>query len=218
MVVRATIGYLIAQPIGDATASYASTPYFRSVMAKSGRSIRMAAALTIATHGAGMHGMIVLTGALVQLFTLFQFRRMLTERGCRPDRKALKTTSSSAAFGRIGVQLARELHRGRPRLPDPPGAGRGQDRRCAGLGPDHRGRRDGGNHAARRRDRAGTNAGHRAAQRRGQCVLITLSARNPPRQLEIIARGEAPTTESKLSRGRGQGGVAHPISAQADRG
>ena len=45
--------------------------------------------------------------------------------------------------------------------------------------------------------RAGAGAGHRAAGRRAN-VFITLSARSLNPDLQIIARGEVPSTESKL--------------------
>ncbi len=69
-------------------------------------------AITIATMVLGCTGMIVLTGALVQVFTLFQFRSMLGLDRVRAQIDRLNDHVIICGFGRIGVQLAKELHVG----------------------------------------------------------------------------------------------------------
>jgi hypothetical protein len=68
--------------------------------------------LTIATMVLGCTGMIVLTGALVQVFTLFQFRSMLGLDRVKTQIDRLNDHVVICGFGRIGVQLAKELHAG----------------------------------------------------------------------------------------------------------
>lgn len=196
--ILATIGYLIAGwPIGDAT--YFVTLTIFSVGYGEVRPIdtEWLRALTIATMVLGCTGMIVLTGALVQLFTLFQFRRMLGSNAMQTRIEKLENHVIICGFGRIGVQLARELHAGghdflilerdAGKIADAQGLG---FLTIAGDATEETALRAAGIERART---LATVLPNDAAN-----VFITLSARNLAPQLEIIARGEAPTTESKL--------------------
>jgi voltage-gated potassium channel len=145
----------------------------------------------------GCTGMIVLTGALVQVFTLFQVRRLLGIDRMQSEIAALTNHVIICGYGRIGVQLAHEL----------------QTTNCAFVIIERS--------AAKAAEAAAhghlTITGeateeetlYQAGVARARVlatvlpddaanVFITLSARNLNPALEIIARGEAPSTESKL--------------------
>ena len=172
-------------------------------------------ALTTGTIALGCTGMIVLTGALVQVFTVFQIRRMLGLDRMQSQIDRLENHVIICGFGRIGVQLANELHaaqsgfviieRDEKKIAEAQAlgflcitadatdesalgaAGIGRARVLATVLPD-----DAAN------------------------VFITLSARNFNSELQIIARGEAPTTESKLFHA-GANKVVLPTHIGADR-
>ncbi len=196
--VVATIGYLIAGwTVSDAT--YMVTLTIFSVGYGEVRPIDTAylRALTTATMVLGCTGMIVLTGALVQVFTLFQFRSMLGFDRMQTQIDRLHNHVVICGFGRIGVQLAKELH----------AASKGfviveRDARkvseAQALG-----------YLCLAADAADENALRQAGIDRARVlatvlpddatnVFITLSARSLNATVEIIARGEAPSTESKL--------------------
>lgn len=153
--------------------------------------------LTIATMVLGCTGMIVLTGALVQVFTLFQFRTMLGVGRVRTQIDRLQDHVIICGFGRIGVQLAKELY----------DAGRGFviiERDAAKLAEA-----ESSGFLCVSGDATEENALRSAGIDRAAVlatvlpndaanVFITLSARSMNAKIEIIARGEAPTTESKL--------------------
>lgn len=153
--------------------------------------------LTIETMVLGCTGMIVLTGALVQLFAAAQLRNLLGIDRMQTQIERLSGHVIICGFGRIGVQLAKELHAGR--------------RDFVIL------ERDGDKIAEAHtlgylyvRGDATEEATLRAARIESAKILatvlpndaanvfITLSARSLNAGLEIIARGEAPTTETKL--------------------
>lgn len=153
--------------------------------------------LTIGTMVLGCTGMIFFTGALVQLFASIQLRRVLGVGTMEQEIDKLTNHAIICGFGRIGVQLAKEL----------------QSARNAFLVLE----RDSAKLAEARAlgylclrgdatDEASLRAAHIERARVLATVLpddaanvfITLSARNLNSRLEIIARGEAPTTESKL--------------------
>jgi trk system potassium uptake protein TrkA/voltage-gated potassium channel len=159
------------------------TPYLRIV--------------TIATMVLGCTGMIVLTGALVQLFAAVQLRRLLGLDRMQTLIERLNGHVVICGFGRIGVQLAKELHAaGTPFVILERDGGKIAE--AQGLGYlCHKGEAtEESALRAVRIDRAkilATVLPDDAAN-----VFITLSARSLNPRLEIIARGEAPTTESKL--------------------
>jgi voltage-gated potassium channel len=153
--------------------------------------------LTMATMLLGCTGMIVLTGALVQVFTVFELRRILGADRVQTQIDKLDHHVIVCGFGRIGVQLAKELqaaNKGFVILE------RSHDKiaEAEALGfLCHVG--DATEESALRAvgiDRALTLA--TVLPDDAANVFITLSARSLNPRLEIIARGEAPTTESKL--------------------
>lgn len=153
--------------------------------------------LTIETMLLGCTGMIVLTGALVQLFAAAQLRRMLGMDRMQAQIERLSGHVIICGFGRIGVQLAKELSAGRrdfvvlerdgDKLAEATALGylvlRGDATDESAL-------------RAARIESAATLA--TVLPNDAANVFITLSARSLNPTLEIIARGEAPTTESKL--------------------
>jgi len=154
-------------------------------------------ALAIATIVLGCTGMIVLTGALVQLFTHYQLKRLLGIDRMQTQIERLTDHAIICGFGRIGVQLAKELHAARSpfiivdRSPD-----RLAEAEALGYLTL----------AADATDESGlVQAGIGRARVLATVlpsdatnVFITLSARSLNPRLHIIARGELPTTESKL--------------------
>ena len=170
-----TVGYGEVRPI--------DTPYLHFV--------------TIATMILGCTGMILVTGALVQVFTSFQIQQLLGSNRVKSDIDKLKGHIIVCGFGRIGVMLARDLAAG--------GAAfvglELSDKRFAEA-------RDAGYLCLQgdATDEASLIAAGIARARILATVLpndaanvfITLSARSLNAGLQIIARGEAPSTESKL--------------------
>ena len=153
--------------------------------------------LTTGTMVLGCTGMIVLTGALVQIFTVFQLRSILGVDRVQTQIDKLDGHVIICGFGRIGIQLAKELH----------SAGKGfvvlersteKIAEAQTLG-----------YLCLNGDATEESALRAAGISRARVlatvlpedavnVFITLSARNLNPKLEIIARGEAPTTERKL--------------------
>ena len=154
-------------------------------------------ALTSITIVLGCTGMIVLTGALVQVFTLFQFRRMLGIDRMMTEIQKLHDHVIICGFGRIGFQLAKALADARrgfviiERDPAKAAEAKALGMLClVGEATDEETLKLAGIDKARV---LATVLPDDAAN-----VFITLSARSLHRGLEIIARGEAPTTENKL--------------------
>jgi len=170
-----TVGYGEVHPI--------STPYLHAV--------------TIATMVFGCTGMILVTSVLVQALTASQIQQLLGSNRVKSDIEKLKGHVIVCGFGRIGLMLAKELaaggvafvilERGDKRFAEARdlgylalqgdatdetvliAAGVGRARTLATVLPD-----DAAN------------------------VFITLSARGLNPDLHVIARGEAPSTQSKL--------------------
>jgi len=154
-------------------------------------------ALTMATMVFGCTAMIVLTGALVQVFTIFELRRLLGADRVQTQIDKLDDHVVICGFGRIGVQLAKELHSANKgfvileRSPDKIAEAQTLGYLClAGDATEESALRAVGIGRARV---LATVLPDDAVN-----VFITLSARNLNPKLEIIARGEAPTTERKL--------------------
>ena len=170
-----TVGYQEVRPI--------DTPYLHLV--------------TIATIVLGCTGMILVTGALVQVFTSFQINQLLGRNRVKSDIDKLKDHVIVCGFGRIGVMLAKDLKAG--------GADfvvleRGDKRfaEVTELG-----------YLCLQGDATDEEALIAAGVKRAKVlatvlpddaanVFITLSARSLNPDLHIIARGEVPSTESKL--------------------
>lgn len=154
-------------------------------------------ALTIGTMVLGCTGMIVLTGALVQVFTLFQIRTMLGLDRMQTQINRLNNHVIVCGFGRIGVQLAKELkNAGRDFIiveRDPKKAAEAESLGLLYLAADATEESTLRAAGVERARVIATVLPDDAAN-----VFITLSARSMNEKVEIIARGEAPTTESKL--------------------
>ena len=153
--------------------------------------------LTIATIVFGCTGMIFLTGALVQVFTVGQITQLLGLKRVTSEIDKLNDHVIICGFGRIGVMLAKELKDG--------GVAflivERSDSRVAqaeALG-----------YLCLQADAADEAALKTAGVERARTlatvlpddstnVFVTLSARSLNRKIQIIARGELPTTESKL--------------------
>jgi K+ transport systems, NAD-binding component len=171
--------------------------------------------LTIATMVLGCTGMIVLTGALVQVFTLFQFRSMLGLDRVRTQIDRLNGHVIICGFGRIGVQLAKELQSGgRGFVIVERDAAKIVEAEALGFLCLAGDATEEGVLRAAGIDRASVLA--TVLPNDAANVFITLSARSMNAKLEIIARGEAPTTESKLFQA-GASKVVLPTHIGAER-
>ena len=153
--------------------------------------------ITISTIVFGCTGVIFLTGALVQFITLNQINQIFGLKRMSNQIDRLSGHVIICGFGRIGFMLARELAAGGAALVilDQDEARVAEARELGYLcvhanATDEEALQAGG--VARARVLA-TVLPNDAAN-----VFITLSARNMNPALEIIARGEAPSTESKL--------------------
>jgi voltage-gated potassium channel len=170
-----TVGYQEVRPI--------DTPYLHVV--------------TLSTVVLGCTGMILFTGAMVQVFTSFQIKQLLGLNRVRTDIDKLKDHVIVCGFGRIGFMLAKDLASGG--LPFVILELR--DKRFQeALDLDY---------LALQVDATDETALIAAGVRQAKVlatvlpddaanVFITLSARSLNPHLHIIARGEVPSTESKL--------------------
>jgi voltage-gated potassium channel Kch len=153
--------------------------------------------LTIATIVFGCTGMIFLTGALVQVFTMGQISQLLGDKRVTSEIDKLKDHVIICGFGRIGVMLAKELKDGGVAfLIIERNDGRAAQAEALGY-------------LCLQADAADETALKTAGIERARSlatvlpddsvnVFVTLSARSLNRKIQIIARGEMPTTESKL--------------------
>lgn len=153
--------------------------------------------LDMATIILGCTGMIVLTGALVQVFASYQLRRLMGIDRMQSQIERLSDHCIICGLGRIGHQLAKELATARsPFVIVERNAAKIAEASALGYlclaadATDEDALRAAGIERARV---LATVLPDDAAN-----VFITLSARNLNRTLEIIARGEAPSTEGKL--------------------
>lgn len=152
---------------------------------------------TTATIVLGCTGMIVLTGALIQVFNVYQVRRLLGLEAMHNEIGRLGGHAVICGYGRIGTQLARALAEARhPCVIIERDAAVAEEARAAG-------------HLTLVGEATHEDILREAGLERARvlaCVLpddaanvfITLSARSLNPQVQIIARGEAPTTENKL--------------------
>ena len=178
-----------------------SSPYLRMV--------------TITTVVMGCTGMILATGALVQVFTAVQIQQLLGLNRVRSDIGKLKDHVIICGFGRIGVMLARDLAAGKAAFVvlDRSEQRAAQARELGYLclqadAAEETALIDAG--IARARVLA-TVLPDDAAN-----VFITLSGRALNPSLHIIARGEAPSTEIKLIQA-GANKVVLPTRIGAER-
>lgn len=145
----------------------------------------------------GCTAMILLTGVLVQVFTVGQIRELLGMDNVTSEVDRLKGHAIICGFGRIGVMLAKDLKDGGVGLVilerDEARVARARAEGYLVLqvdAADEASLRAGGIERARV---LATVVPDDAAN-----VFITLTARSLNPALQIIARGEMPSTESKL--------------------
>lgn len=162
--------------------------------------------VTVATMILGCTGMILLTGALVQLLTITQLQQIFGMKRMIKEIDDLTGHVIIVGFGRIGVTLAKELKSGQtPFVIVEQNEKRVAEARAleylcvVGDATDERMLHAAGITRARA---LATVLPNDAAN-----VFITLSARSLNSHIEIIARGEMPTTESKLA----QAGADHVV-------
>ena len=153
--------------------------------------------VTMGTMVLGCTGMIFFTGALVQFFTLLPLQEIFGDRRVHIEIDKLEGHIIVCGFGRIGVELAKALKDG--------GAAfvvleqneqRVAQARAAGYLCVQG---DATSEAAL--EEVGINRARALATvlpNDAANVFITLSARNMNREIEIIARGDAVSTERKL--------------------
>jgi voltage-gated potassium channel len=188
-----TVGYGEVHPI--------ATPYLHAV--------------TMATMIFGCTGMILLTGALVQFLTITQLQQIFGVKRMKAEVDKLEGHVIVAGFGRIGAMLAKELKAGSAKFvvleqsEDRAREVRDLGHLClVGDATDESSLRDAG--IARARTLASVLPNDAAN------VFITLSARSLNPGIEIIARGEVPSTESKLIQA-GANKVVLPTHIGAER-
>ncbi len=170
-----TVGYGEVRPI--------DTPYLHAV--------------TVGVMVMGCTGMIILTGVLVQVFTVVQLEKLFGRGRVQSEIDKLSDHVIICGFGRIGRQLAKELSAGGIKVLI---LDRGEARvaEAQALG-----------YLAMSGDATDEAALEIAGIGRARClatvlpddaanVFITLSARKMNARVQIIARGEAPSTEGKL--------------------
>jgi voltage-gated potassium channel len=188
-----TVGYREVRPI--------DTPYLHVV--------------TLTTMVLGCTGMILVTGALVQALTVLQIRRLLGGDRMKSEIDKLKDHVVICGFGRIGVMLARDLEAGgAPFLVLERDGKRLAEAKALGYLCMEGDATDETSLLAAGIDRAKVLA--TVLPNDASNVFITLSARSLNASLQIIARGEAPSTESKLLQA-GANKVVLPTHIGAER-
>jgi voltage-gated potassium channel Kch len=162
--------------------------------------------ITISTIVLGCTGVIFLTGALVQFITLNQLNQAFGFRRMTSDIDRLRDHVVVCGFGRIGFMLAHELKSGGASfvIVERDEARVSQARALGYLCLQGDATEEEGLQAAgvRRARTLATVLPNDAAN-----VFITLTARSLKPDLAIIARGDAPSTESKLL----QAGANHVV-------
>jgi Trk K+ transport system NAD-binding subunit len=171
--------------------------------------------ITISTIVLGCTGVIYLTGALVQFFTYMQLQQLLGTRRMKSKISGLSGHVIVCGYGRIGSMLADELKAGgvdfvildreEAKLADASERG---FLTWVGDATDEAVLETVGVHKARALACVVPNDAVN--------VFITLSARNLNKDIEIIARGEATSTKSKLLRA-GASAVVEPTHIGAER-
>ncbi|HEX4271768.1 MAG TPA: NAD-binding protein [Rhizomicrobium sp.] len=172
-------------------------------------------AVTVGTMVLGCTGMILLTGALVQFLTITQLQQIFGVKRVKAEIDKLENHVIVVGFGRIGLMLARQLKAGGSKFvvlehnESRAAEVRGLGYLClVGDATDEQSLRDAGIDRARI---LATVLPNDAAN-----VFITLSARSLNPAIEIIARGEVPSTESKLFQA-GANRVVLPAHIGAER-
>jgi voltage-gated potassium channel len=154
-------------------------------------------AVTIALVILGCTGIIYLTGALVQFFTLSQIQQALGIKRMNNEIGRLRDHVIVCGFGRIGNMLSRELKAGKAKfIVIERSEARVAEARELGYLCIHGEATDEGLLKTAGIDRAAILA--TVLPDDAANVFITLSARSLNKTVRIIARGELPTTEGKL--------------------
>ncbi|MDB5393214.1 MAG: potassium channel protein [Rhodospirillales bacterium] len=171
--------------------------------------------LTMTTIVLGCTGMIFLTGSLVQFITINQLQLVFGTKRMQSQIDKLKDHVIVCGFGRIGQMLAHELKAGAAQFVILERSdSRAAEARNLGYQTVQADATDEGGLKLAGIDRAralATVLPDDAAN-----VFITLSARSLNRSIEIIARGEVPSTEKKL-RHAGADKVVLPTHIGAER-
>ena len=188
-----TVGYGEVHPV--------ETPLLRSI--------------TIGTIVLGCTGMIFVTGALVQFITLSQLNQVFGHRRMNTQIDKLNNHIIVCGFGRIGESLANGLRAGGAAFvileQDEAGAEHARDLGFLCMRADATTESALQAAGVMRARTLATVLSNDAAN-----VFITLSARSLNPGLEIIARGELPSTESKLLQA-GASKVVLPTHIGAER-
>jgi voltage-gated potassium channel Kch len=172
-------------------------------------------AVTMGTMILGCTGMILLTGALVQFLTITQLQQIFGVKRVKAEIDRLHNHVIVVGFGRIGLTLAKDLVAGGAKFV----VIEQNEKRAAevrelgylcliGDATDERALQDAG--IARARTLASVLPNDAAN------VFIALSARSLNPAIEIIARGELPSTEGKLLQA-GANRVVMPTHIGAER-
>lgn len=171
--------------------------------------------ITIATIVLGCTGVIFLTGALVQFLTLNRLDRILGTRRMTTQIDKLSDHVIVCGFGRIGRQIAQGLVAGRaPFVVLENRPERAEEARAFGYLSMQADATDEAALLAAGIKRARVLA--TVLPTDASNVFITLSARKLSPSVEIIARGEAPSTEGKLLQA-GANRVVLPSHLSAER-
>ena len=212
----ATIGYVVAGwSLGDAVYMVIITVYTVGYDEVRPIDTTLLRAITISNIVLGCTGVIFLTGALVQFITLSQINQILGLKRMNTQIDKLSGHVIICGFGRIGVQLAHELDAGRAAFVV---LEREEalvaEVRALGYLALQGDATDEAMLLAAGVLRANTLATVLPADAAN--VFITLSARSLNAELEIIARGESPSTERKLLQA-GANKVVLPTHIGAER-
>ncbi|MEG6507709.1 potassium channel protein [Methyloligella sp. 2.7D] len=171
--------------------------------------------LTMLTMILGCTGMIFFTGALAQFFTIGQIQKIFGERRVQTEVEKLSGHTIICGFGRIGMAVALALSGGGAAFvileENERRAGEARDAGYLCLEGDATSESLLAAAGIERAHTLATVLSNDAAN-----VFITLSARNLNPDLEIIARGDAVTTESKLVHA-GANKVVMPTHIGAER-
>jgi len=212
----ATVAYVaVGWPVGDAFYMVVVTVFTVGYAEVEPIDTGPLRAITLLTIVFGCTGVFFLSGTLVQFITLNQLNQFFGVKRMTTQIDRLKNHVIICGFGRIGVMLARELHAGGAPFVvlEQAEAAVAMARNLGYLCLQA----DATDEAALRavgvpRARAlATVLSNDAAN-----VFITLSARSLNRELEIIARGEQPSTENKLIQA-GANRVVLPTHIGAER-
>jgi voltage-gated potassium channel len=216
VITLATTAYVcVGWPLGDAFYMVVVTVFTVGYAEVRPIDTSLLRAITIVTIIFGCTGVFFLSGVLVQFITLNQLNQFFGVKRMTTQIDRLKDHVIICGFGRIGVMLARELQAGGAPFVvlEQAEAGVAQARDL-GLLCLHADATDEATLLAAGVQRAralATVLSNDAAN-----VFITLSARSLNRDLEIIARGEQPSTESKLLQA-GANRVVLPTHIGAER-